>query len=124
MTDIYNVTVVAKEDKEVTLNVKSVYMDAKWAKNNAGMVLLMLWQGVPYGTSHPLSKEITLEDICDDNWMSTRAKGFVRSSRITAEYEPDDPNRPDWATSKWVDWQMVVEVSHPAWIEHLAVGQK
>ena len=124
MSTLWNVDVVRRADREITLRLVSVHPDAGPFGTDAAFGLRLLFeearefnQDFKEVATGPLGDEVTEDNIYDGDWMRENASRFVSSLRIEEPDVPDDV--PVGAVATYV-----IEVTDPRYLEHLKEGQK
>ncbi|HLL25234.1 MAG TPA: hypothetical protein VK427_24030, partial [Kofleriaceae bacterium] len=111
-SDLYDVTVLSTQDASVSLAVEVVYPDAMHLPEDPSFALMMLRECAT--PDAPLAREVAFEDLHDTTWVAKFTTGFVAGVHVHDVQQ----------TSRTMRGIVDITVTHPAWVAHLARGQR
>ncbi|MEV4896685.1 hypothetical protein AB0K48_45730 [Nonomuraea sp. NPDC055795] len=109
---VSDVTVMACQGTTVSLRLVSAD-DQPAAIEYENFAIMLLEEAASCFSEResPFSQEVSFEDTMDEEWQRRFARGFITSVRVSDETEGEFPTA-----------MLHIEVSHPAWLEHVRVG--
>ncbi len=135
-TDLYGLRVLAKKEKEVTLQVFLLYYDWDTIPSSKDFFLSCFWDEADtrFGGGGPLGDAVSVEEICSEEFRLENGDKYIEEveelSRLNYPIQPGV----ELATfyyerdGKWQDEDKLaqvmfrVKVTDPKWIQHLEVG--
>lgn len=126
MSTLYEINVLEKQATKVKLKIQVVHPDSMYIAPTPGFALMLLFNMSE--DNSPIRKEMDFNDTMNSEWMQQYARGYVKDVKATLSNEPPEDARWDTShsyyedSSKWLNGIMEIEVTHPAWIEHIKTG--
>ncbi len=126
MSTLYEIQRKKITETTITLKVKVVHPDSMHIPASEAFALMLLHDTID--PSCPLGQEIDLETVMNNEWICKYAKGFIKNVEVELENEPseeilNDDSHEHWENrDNWLIGIMKIEVTHPAWLQHLQKG--
>ncbi|GAA3246448.1 hypothetical protein [Nonomuraea helvata] len=109
---ISDVTVTACQGTAVSLRIVSADdQDAAIAREDFALMLLEEAADNHPDRDSPFAREVSFEDVSDEEWQQRFARGFVKAVRVTEREAGRFPSA-----------VLHIEVTHPAWLDHVHEG--
>jgi hypothetical protein len=117
-SDLYEVEVLEKQDRTVTLRLEVIHPDSNYLSDNLGFALMILLEVVEREAGAPLAAEVSFDDALDPGWLECYARGFIEDARFSVESGSVAAE----SSQDWIRGRLTVAVTDPAWIAHLRPG--
>jgi hypothetical protein len=110
----FDVTVTACHGTTASLRIDAAD-DQQWAAAAEDLAIRLLEEAAGEFAERggALAEEVSFDDTMDEEWLHRFARGFIRSVRVTDETAGRHPSG-----------MLHIEVTHPAWLEHIREGDK
>lgn len=123
-SELYEIKVLKLGKTKITLNVEVVQRESMEIPESPGFALSLLCDNADKDSK--LAGLVDSDDVDNQEWAKKNAKAYVKSVKVTLKNKPSDEILADdsnvyWDTkSNWLKGKMEIEVTDPAWIEHMS----
>lgn len=110
----FDVTVMACHGTTASLRIEAAD-DQQWAAAAEDLAISLLEEAARETPERggAFAKEVSFPDTMDEEWLHKFARGFIKSVRVTDETAGRHPSG-----------MLHIEVTHPAWLEHIREGDE